>query len=178
MDYQLYEILLLFSIYSIAGWIFEVFLFALQNKGFQNRGVCYGPYLSAFGFGALGILYGNAFLEENFTLNPTVSFISIFVLGIAVGLVMWFLSALVINGFCGAKVIHLKWYYPILAGFGAWILILQLNPLLVVFIKRLPSWIHMVFLLVYWVRYFPELVDGIMEMKKFKKTHTLHRHAE
>lgn len=46
------------------------------------------------------------------------------------------------------------------------------------FIKRLPSWIHMVFLLVYWVRYFPELVDGIMEMKKFKKTHTLHRHAE
>ena len=33
---------------------------------------------------------------------------------------MWLLSALVINGFCGAKVIHLKWYYPILAGFGAW----------------------------------------------------------
>ena len=130
MDYQLYEILLLFSIYSIAGWIFEVFLFALQNKGF------------------------------------------------AVGLVMWLLSALVINGFCGAKVIHLKWYYPILAGFGAWILILQLNPLLVVFIKRLPSWIHMVFLLVYWVRSFPELGAGMMELNKFKKTHTLHRHAE
>lgn len=178
MDYQLYEILLLFSIYSIAGWIFEVFLFALQNRGFQNRGICYGPYLSSFGFGALGILYGNVFLEENFTLNPAVSFGCIFVLGVAAGLVMWFASALVINGFCGAKVIHLKWYYPVLAGFGAWILVFQLNPLMTLIIRWLPSWIHMIFLLAYWVRFFPELVDGIIEMKKFKKTHTLKRHAE
>lgn len=178
MDYQLYEILLLFSIYSIAGWIFEVFLFALQNRGFQNRGVCYGPYLSSFGFGALGILYGNAFLEENAALSPAVSFGCIFLLGVAAGLVMWMASAFIINGFCGAKVIHLKWYYPVLAGFGAWILVFQLNPLLTAFIRWLPSWIHMVFLLVYWVRFFPELVDGVIEMKKFKKTHTLKRHAE
>ena len=154
MDYQLYEILLLFSIYSIAGWIFEVFLFALQNRGFQNRGICYGPYLSSFGFGALGILYGNVFFEENFSLNPAVSFGCIFVLGVAAGLVMWF------------------------ASFGAWILVFQLNPLMTLIIRWLPSWIHMIFLLAYWVRFFPELVDGIIEMKKFKKTHTLQRHAE
>ncbi len=178
MNYQLYEILLLFSIYSILGWVIEVFLFALQNKGFQNRGVCYGPYLSSFGFGALAVLQVNTLAAENLNLSPEMAFGGIFVIGVIAGLVMWLASALIINGFCGAKVIHLKWYYPILAGFGAWILVLQVNPLLVCLIQWIPSWIHLVFLLAYWVRFFPELVDGIMEMKKFKKTHTLRRHAE
>ena len=178
MDYQVYEILLLFAIYSIAGWIIEVFLFILQNRGLQNRGVCYGPYLISFGFGALAVLYGLSYLERDFNLEPAARFGAVFLIGVAAGVLLYLGSAGFINGICGSKVIRFKWYYPILAGFGALILVFQINPLLMALIRRLPSWIHMIFLLLYWTRLLPELVDGIRQMKKFKKKHTFRRTAE
>lgn len=43
----------LFFIYSIIGWITEVFLVFLENKKVVNRGFLIGPYIPIYGIGGL-----------------------------------------------------------------------------------------------------------------------------
>lgn len=48
------EYFLYFMMYSILGWIYEVFLEVVVYRwGFSNRGVLFGPYCVVYGFGAL-----------------------------------------------------------------------------------------------------------------------------
>lgn len=47
-----YYVLLFFCL-SFFGWLWEVFLYFMQNEGFVNRGVYYGPYLPVYGIGGL-----------------------------------------------------------------------------------------------------------------------------
>ena len=47
-----------FMLYSILGWIYEVFLEVVVYKwGFSNRGVLFGPYCIIYGIGALVLLF-------------------------------------------------------------------------------------------------------------------------
>lgn len=46
-----------FILYSIAGWLYEIFLeVVIYRWGFTNRGWLYGPYCIVYGFGALTFL--------------------------------------------------------------------------------------------------------------------------
>ena len=48
---------LIFMIYALIGWLYEVFLEVVVYKwGFSNRGVLFGPYLPVYGFGALAFI--------------------------------------------------------------------------------------------------------------------------
>lgn len=48
---------LYFIVYSILGWLYEVFLEVVIYKwGFSNRGLLFGPYLPVYGTGALFII--------------------------------------------------------------------------------------------------------------------------
>lgn len=47
---------LIFIVYSVIGWIYEVMWFLIVKDKFVNRGFLFGPYLPVYGFGAL-ILY-------------------------------------------------------------------------------------------------------------------------
>ena len=48
---------LIFIIYALIGWLYEVFLEVVVYKwGFSNRGVLFGPYLPVYGFGALAFI--------------------------------------------------------------------------------------------------------------------------
>ena len=59
---------LLFLMYAIIGWCYEVFLEVfVYNWGFSNRGVLFGPYLPVYGFGALTFI----FCFERFLENKT-----------------------------------------------------------------------------------------------------------
>jgi len=44
---------LLFLLFSIIGWIYEVVLAFIYGYGFVNRGFLFGPYLPLYGTGAL-----------------------------------------------------------------------------------------------------------------------------
>ena len=44
---------LLFLLFSVVGWIYEVVLAFLYGYGFVNRGFLFGPYLPLYGTGAL-----------------------------------------------------------------------------------------------------------------------------
>lgn len=48
---------LYFFLYSVLGWIYEVFLEVVVYRwGFTNRGVLFGPYCPVYGVGALAFL--------------------------------------------------------------------------------------------------------------------------
>ena len=48
------ELFLYFMIYSVIGWLYEVFLEVVVYRwGFTNRGVLFGPYCPVYGFGAI-----------------------------------------------------------------------------------------------------------------------------
>jgi len=50
------ELFLLFIVYAVCGWVYEVMLTALAYGYFQNRGFLFGPWLPIYGFGGI-LLY-------------------------------------------------------------------------------------------------------------------------
>lgn len=57
---------LYFMMYSIIGWIYEVFLeVAIYRWGFSNRGILFGPYCPIYGVGALVLIATVYKLIEN-----------------------------------------------------------------------------------------------------------------
>ncbi len=63
---NLYNLILLFFIYSFAGWIIEIIdVFIVTKKFTINRGFFLGPYLPIYGTGAIlsTLLWGNSDLD-------------------------------------------------------------------------------------------------------------------
>lgn len=51
------EYIIYFMMYSVLGWLYEVFLeVVVYQWGFSNRGVLFGPYLPIYGVGAMAFL--------------------------------------------------------------------------------------------------------------------------
>lgn len=87
------EYFLYFMMYSVLGWIYEVFLEVVVYRwGFSNRGVLFGPYCVVYGFGAL-ILIGLLWSLKNrdirigrVKVTPVLVFLGIVVITTAVEL--------------------------------------------------------------------------------------------
>ena len=57
-----------FMLYSIIGWIYEVFLeVVIYRWGYSNRGVLFGPYCVIYGVGALILLLSLQGLKKRST---------------------------------------------------------------------------------------------------------------
>jgi uncharacterized protein len=71
------NILFSFCLFSISGWILEVFYRSLRDRRFVNPGLLKGPYLMLYGAGAL-ILMGCVSLvhESNFFVKVFVYFVA------------------------------------------------------------------------------------------------------
>ena len=167
MGYELYELLLLFSIYSIIGWGIGVCGSALTKGIYENHGICKGPYCPSYGLGALVILFVMSYLTQ-FNV-PLTAFLS----GLAVGTILEIVVMGCVNGLCGAKLLAFRWYHPLLMGAGSVILICHLNPLLTVVIRSISPWIHFAFLILYWLFFASQFIEGISKMMRFKKRSTI-----
>lgn len=61
---------LFFVMYSMVGWIYEVFLeVVIYRWGFSDRGVLFGPYLPIYGFG--GVIFILLFLKLSKRRTPS-----------------------------------------------------------------------------------------------------------
>ena len=59
------EYFIFFMLYSVIGWIYEVFLEVVVYRwGFSNRGVFFGPYCVIYGFGALILIFSLSKLQK------------------------------------------------------------------------------------------------------------------
>ena len=57
--------MLVFYLYSFAGWCWEVSLYLVKERRFVNRGFLTGPILPIYGFGALSVLLSCVPVKEN-----------------------------------------------------------------------------------------------------------------
>lgn len=163
MGYQFYEILLLFSIYSVMGWVIGICSSAMTEERFENHGICKGPYCPSYGVGALLILYIMEYLDLNSA--PILGFL----IGAVVGTFLESITMICINGLCGGNLISFKWYHPIFFGAGGVILTCHLNSLLTVVIRSISPWIHFAFLVIFWMYFASQFIEGILKMVEYKK---------
>ena len=78
MKEKLQKYFIYFMLYSIIGWIYEVFLEVVVYKwGFSNRGVLFGPYCPVYGFGAIAFIYTIYPLIKDKSISKKVLFIPI-----------------------------------------------------------------------------------------------------
>jgi uncharacterized membrane protein len=94
MKQKLQEYYVYFMIYSIIGWIYEVFLEVVVYRwGFSNRGVLFGPYCVIYGTGALILLFSlGKFMEKRIYIGkilatPLLVFIGIIIITTVVELI-------------------------------------------------------------------------------------------
>lgn len=59
-----YELFVLFMIYSIIGWIWETTYVSIKQKRFINRGFLHGPMIPIYGFGCVTIMTSMTFFEQ------------------------------------------------------------------------------------------------------------------
>lgn len=72
---KIFDLYILFWIYSFFGWIIETTFVSIKSKKFINRGFFLGPYCPIYGTGGIGLL-----LLKNYQYDPLVAFIlSIFI---------------------------------------------------------------------------------------------------
>ena len=84
---KLTEYYLYFMLYSIIGWIYEVFLEVVVYRwGFSNRGVLFGPWCIIYGVGALILIFSLGGLQKKrlyigkVLITPVLVFIGIVVI--------------------------------------------------------------------------------------------------
>lgn len=78
--------LILFFLFCVLGWIYEVVLGFIYGHGFVNRGFLFGPYLPVYGFGALLLVVSLRKIMQKpirigkFPITPFIVFILIFII--------------------------------------------------------------------------------------------------
>lgn len=67
----IYNLICIFFIASIIGWIYEMIFYKITENTLENRGFLYGPYVPVYGFGAVLIVI----LLKRFKKNPIILFV-------------------------------------------------------------------------------------------------------
>lgn len=94
---QILNIFLLFVIYSVLGWILEVFVVGINAKKFVNRGFLIGPYCPIYGTGSvLMILMLNKYKGD---------YLALFVLGATVCSILEYLTSYIME-----KLFKARWW--------------------------------------------------------------------
>ena len=76
LDFNLYDLIYFFAIYSFLGWCIEVLYYIKKEHKFVNRGFLYGPFCPIYGAGVVSIIV----LLDNFQNNILYLFILAFFL--------------------------------------------------------------------------------------------------
>lgn len=99
MTYSIAQIILLFFIYSVIGWLWETIYCSLQEGQFVYRGFLFGPYCPVYGFAVVSVLLAVNRVSENIYL--------VFLVGIVVATVFEYFAGFLLETF-----FHLKlWDY-------------------------------------------------------------------
>ncbi len=153
MKRKVQEYFFYFMLYSMIGWIYEVFLEVVVYRwGFPNRGVLFGPYCVIYGFGALILIFTLGGLQKKkiylgkILVTPLLVFVGIVVITTVVELIgsyimeftsggwMWDYTRFAFN-FQGRIALNPS----IRFGIGGMIFLYVLQPLFVRLTKKIPE---------------------------------------
>lgn len=69
LNFNYYNLIYFFAIYSFAGWCVEVLYYFKNERRFVNRGFLYGPFCPIYGFGAVSlVVFLDSYKNNIFTL--------------------------------------------------------------------------------------------------------------
>ena len=102
---KLEKYFLYFVLYSVIGWLYEVFLEVVVYRwGFSNRGVLLGPWCVIYGVGALVLIFALGGLKKrdirvgNIPVTPLLVFLGIVALTTALELLASYLMEYLLGG--------------------------------------------------------------------------------
>lgn len=142
-----------FMLYSIIGWIYEVFLeVVIYRWGFSNRGILFGPYCIIYGVGALILIFSLRKLQRQhisigkINVTPVLVFLGIVLITTGVELVGSYIME-AITGKWMWDYQRFTWNFQgrialnpsIRFGIGGMIFLYVLQPLFEKLTKRLPD---------------------------------------
>lgn len=143
------DLVLLFALYSFAGWLFETTYASISEGKFVNRGFLSGPFCPIYGFGAVIIIQTSALLSHTLSMGSLSLFFTI-ILSILLITILEY-----ITGFLMEKIFNCKWWdysgeflnlrgricikYSLLWGILACILISVIQPVVTLNISLLPE---------------------------------------
>lgn len=160
MQYQFYQILLFFIIYSIIGAGLSAMHSILLGEKQERIKVCKGPYCPAFGVGAVLLIV----VMEIFQNTPPVAF--------AVGLVVGSLvevGTIALAHRCNLESAgRFSWYHPLLHGACAVILMTHGHHLVVLATNRISIWIHFAVLMIFAFIMISDYVEGVARILEKK----------
>lgn len=142
------DLVLLFALYSFAGWVLETTYASISARKFINRGFLSGPFCPIYGFGAVIITQTFAFLSHILGVHRLSLFFTV-TLSILLATILEY-----ITGFLLEKIFHCKWWdysdeflnihgriclkFSLLWGVLAYILISVLQPVVARKLSLLP----------------------------------------
>lgn len=161
MDYRLYEILMIFAIYSIAGYVAG----CMYNSFFKKKIVIVkrgnGPYAVSYGVGIVMLIFMESFFGENLPV--------IFAEGVIIGTFLEIFTGEFYYFVSGSGRYFYRAYHSILWGIFAVVAVFHWNHILIAIIRYIHPWVHMVFLVVLFYNMVTGYIDGICDLYEIKK---------
>ncbi|MDR1420816.1 MAG: putative ABC transporter permease [Treponema sp.] len=138
------NLVLVFAIYSIAGWACEVIYHSIKAKKLVRRGFLAGPYCPLYGFGALALILPLRPLADNIASLPLLFVAGAVITSALVYFTSWFME----------KVFNLRWWdyshhrihlngrislpHSILSGVAGAVMLYAVQPFVWELIQRIP----------------------------------------
>lgn len=174
MEYNYYNLFLLFIIYSFFGYIVEsVSVSMIEKKIVWNRGFLVGPYIPIFGTGAMAMIL----LLDKYKND----LIALFIIGMIVCLTIEYLCSLIAE-----KLFHLRWWdysdkkfningriclqNGILFGLAGVLVVKYVNPWLESLILLLPNNIMITISIILSVIFFSDVILSTRTVIKFNSS--------
>ena len=142
MNQNIFELFMIFLIYSFIGYICEVICSSIWQKKLVNRGFFCGPWLPIYGVGSIFILY----TLKRFQSDP----VMVFLLGALITSALEYFTSFLLE-----KIFHNKWWdyedhkfnihgriclqNTLLFGFGALIIIYLADPIVIKILNNLST---------------------------------------
>ena len=152
---------MVFAIYSIAGHLASLMYnsFLKKNKVVTKRGK--GPYSATYGIGGVIMLFAGSYFGENIFV--------IFTAGFAIGTVLEIAAGEITNLISGVNRFFYKAYHSLLWGLLAVVAVFHWNEILIVIIRCIPPWVHMIFLVLLFYNMVTGYIDGMSQLYERKK---------
>lgn len=101
MQRKLDEWFLIFWVFSFCGWVYEFFVFLIEDGKIVNRGFLWEPALIVYGFGSLLIVPWMSSLKDRWKAPKGLKMASFFAIGTLIAATVELIASYVAEFFCG-----------------------------------------------------------------------------
>lgn len=160
-DVKIYEIMLMFAFYSIAGYVIEQIFYGITGYA-VNRGFVKGPASAIYGIGAL--------LAAFFAFGYSSGFYQTLIILIIISSIVDGVAVLLTRIASGSFLWKFSFMYSIIGAFFGLIIIYAAQIWhLINWIEQMPIWLDCVLLFVFYLPFVSQFVDSTFLLFRYRK---------